>query len=508
MADELAKYAPNELDRATAERMIDEERGTLFNWLEFPTFLELEKGRVSEYPDRAWINEIIEMLKTDGQAQGVEQALTMSIRQANTTIEKPERDKSGRITSYVEDVLLKPATDGGMTTPFDLVVGQMTFAAAVARTFHELVWCRRPDGKIGLCKIAWRPPGSCEIQRDRDHGDLDGFKQYVDWDAKRRVPAVDWRGYTDIPSQRAVIHLNNQHRDPVYGWSDLSVTHWAFQLKRKIMLLWVAFLDGVSLPRVLAYGNGAAEATKNAKAIAGLKSSGVAAVDRTGTDPNGKMFDQLDMSGQGADQFLSAMRYLDGMMSQSVLGGWMDLAGAASQSGAGSYALSADQSGLFLQSRHAAAREIAATINYQIIRPLVRVNFGPKAPVPLLKFEKIGSDQVSKAMELLASLGSAQNIQVPDGFIDLLIERVAAYLDLPDDRVRKMIAENAKRVREQALLAGQPLPAPGTAEGNLQDAVAGALSSVAPQVTGGPAGGQDGASGQPQGAPAATGAPS
>jgi hypothetical protein len=59
-------------------------------------------------------------------------------------------------------------------------------------------------------------------------------------------------GFVEIPNTRAVIHINNQHRDPVYGWSDLSVTNWAFQLKRKIMLLWVTFLDGVSLPRVLA----------------------------------------------------------------------------------------------------------------------------------------------------------------------------------------------------------------------------------------------------------------
>lgn len=472
------KYAPNELDRADAEKMVDQERGTLFNWLEFPSFLELEKGKVTEYPDRAWINDIIEMLKTDGQASGVELALTMPLRQANTTIEKPARDKSGRITEFVEDALFKPATEGGMRTPFDLVLGQMTFASAVARTFHELVWCHRPDGKLGFSKIAYRPPGSCEIVRHRDSGELDGFKQYIEWDQARRTPGVDWRGYVNIPGERAVIHLNNQHRDPVYGWSDLSVTNWAFQLKRKIMLLWVTFLDGVSLPRVLAYGRGVTEAQKNAKAIASLKSSGVAAVDRSGDDPAAKMFDTLDMAGHGGDQFLTAMRYLDGMMTASVLAGWMDLTGAASQSGAGSYALSADQSGLFLGSRHGAARELMATVNYQIIRPLVRVNFGPKAPVPLMKMEKIGSEQVAKAMELLLGLGSAQNVNVPAGFIDLLIERVAAYLDLPDDRVRNMIAENAKIARAAQMQQGVPLPAPGTPEGTLEDAVSGALATV------------------------------
>ena len=472
MADE------NYLDRADAERMIDDERGTLFNWLEFPQFLELEKGRVTEYPDRAWINEIVDMLKTDGQAQGVETALTMPLRQANTTIEKPERDRNGRITTFVEDVLFRPATEGGMCTPIDLVLGQMTFACAVSRTFHEMVWTRRPDGKLGFRKIAYRPPASCEILRHRDSGELDGFKQFTEWNvAARRKAGVDWMGFIEIPGERAVIHLNNQHRDPVYGWSDLSVTNWAFQLKRKVMMLWMTMLSRVAEPWVLAYGNSKPEAEKNAKQIAALKSGGVAAVTRSG-DPADKMYDLMDVTGNGTSLYLEALRYLDGMMTQSVMAGWMDLAGAASQSGAGSYALSADQSGLFLGSRHGAARELCATINYQIIRPLVRVNFGPNAPVPLLKIEKIGSEQVAKAMEMLTTLGGSQTVHVPTEFIDMLIERVSAYLDLPDDRVRTMIEQRAAQARLAATQSGVPVAAPGSPEGNLEDAVTGALATV------------------------------
>lgn len=480
---------PQELDRAAIEKMIDDERGTLFDWLEFPGFLELEKGSVLEYPDRVWINGIIDMIKTDGQAAGVEQALTMPLRQANITFEQPKKDRGGRITDAVEDLLLRPATDGGMTTPFDLVIGQMTFATAVARTFHELVWTRRSDGMLGYSKIGWRPPGSCEIKRDRQSGELDGYKQFVDWDFQaRRRTDVDWRGYTEVPKERAVIHINGQHRDPVYGWSDLSVTYWAFEMKRKVLALWLTLMGRTAEPWVMAYGNGDNEAKKNAKQISRLRSGGVAAVDRAGMDPQAKMYDVLDVGAQqAAELYLSALRYLDGQMSSSVLAGWMDLTGAASQSGAGSYALSSDQSGLFLASRHGAARELSATVNYQIIRPFVRVNFGPKAPVPLFKMEKIGSEQVAKAMELLTTLGSSQTVQVPTGFIDLLIERVAAFLDLPDDRVREVIAERAKQAREQAAMQGIPQPAPGTPEGNLQDAVTGALAAAVPGGSPGPA---------------------
>jgi hypothetical protein len=469
----------DELDRATAERMIEEERGTLFDWLQFPAYLELRKGEVAEYPDRVWINDVVSMLKTDGQAQGVETALTMPLRQANTTLDQPSKDRGGRITEFINDALFRCAAEGGMRTSFDLVLGQMTFACAVSRTFHELVWTRLPDGHLGYSKIVWRPPASCEITRDSKSGELKGFRQFVDWEQRFANRAgVDWRGFVDIGPDRAVIHLNNQHRDPVYGWSDLSVTHWAYELKRKVMMLWVTMLGRVAEPWVMAYGNGKTEATNNAKQIAALRSGGVAAVERSGAEGDQKMFDVLEVAGNASSLYLECLRYLDGMMSQSVLGGWMDLAGAASQSGAGSYALSADQSGLFLASRHGAARELMATVNDQIIRPLVRVNFGPKAPVPSLRMEKVSQSQIDKALEMLTTLGAAQNLQVPTGFIDLLIEKVAAYLDLDDEKVRKMMADEAEKARQAALVAGAPMPAPGTPAGNLQDAIAGAVGVV------------------------------
>lgn len=484
MADEIKPPTDAEI-----QRVLDEERGTLFNWLEFPSFLELEKGRVTEYPDRAWVNDITEMLKTDGQAAGVETALTMALRQANYTLEMPKGPNAKAITEEVEDVLFRPATEGGMTTPFDLVFGQMTSAAAYARTYHELVWTRRPNGKLGYSKIAWRPPASCELLRRRDNGELDGFKQFLEWDVARRTNGVDWMGFVEIPSNRSVIHINNQHRDPVFGWSDLSVTNWAFQLKRRVVALWVTLLGRAAEPWVLAYGKTAPEAKNNAKQIAGLKSGGVAAVTRPVVDGDqAKMFDVLETNATGAAAlYRDCLAYLDGMMTQSVMAGWMDLTGAASQSGAGSYALSADQSGLFLASRHGAARELSATINYQIIRPLVRVNWGPRAPVPLLKVEKIGQDQVAKAMELLATLGGSQALNVPAEFIGLLIERVAAYLDLPDARVREIIDEHAKRTRQEAAAQGQPQAPAGTPEGSLQDAVNGAVGAVT-QATGAPLG--------------------
>lgn len=485
MADDL-----DELDQATIEKMIDTESGTVFDWLEFPGFLELDKKNVIEYPDRTFVKDVIDMLGCDGQAAGVEAALTMPMRQANLTINKPDGDSSGKITDAVEEMLFRPPTEGGMCTPFSTVFAQMTFATAVRRTYHELVWTRLDDGKLGYKKIQWRPPASCELVRDRQTGERRGFKQFIDWDsALRNQRGVDWMGFIEIPPERSVIHINGQHRDPVFGWSDLSVTKWAWDLKRQVLQLWATLTRRTAEPWILAYGKDPGEAKTNAKQIARLRSGGVAGVVRPqGEDPGAKMFDVLDPgAAQAAQLFQGLIGYLDGMMTQSVMAGWMDLAGANNNPARASTALSSDQSGLFLQSRRGAAVELENTVNMEIIRPFVRVNFGPGKPVPLLKVEKMGADQVEKAMAMLQQLGSAQNMNVPPGFIDLLIERVAQYLDLDDEKVRKLIAERAKLARQAQAQAGATQPPPGTEEGNLQDAIGGALSAVAQPPAGGPA---------------------
>lgn len=461
------------------ERQLDEEVGSAFDWLSFPTDLFLEKDTVLDWPDRGWVRDVEQMLERDGQAQGVLSALTLPLQQANLTLMKPDGDQGQ--TERVRQELFSSATDGGMETSLNVVIAQMTQASAFRRSFHERVFTRRPDGFIGYKKIAWRPAASCEMVRDRQSGELLGFKQFADIDRKDFRP--DWRGFLTIPLVRALVHIHGQHRDPLYGYSDLGVTNWAYTMKQKVLKLWLVFLDRTSLPKTVAYGRSTGEAKSNAQSLASVRAAGVVGMVRG--DPTERPFDMLDGSGQGAAQFLECIRYLDGCMTQSVLAGFMDLTSAAAD-GKGSYALSADASGLFLASRHGVAKEIAASFNNYVIAPLVHLNYGSSAPVPQLVFEKISQEQTDRSLALLQALATAPNVQVPADFIWLLIERVAQYLDLPDDRVEKIVKKAAAQARAMAAQAGAPVPAQGSPAGNLTDAVNGALAATAPP--GGPNG--------------------
>ena len=495
----VAVREPEEMTKELALRADGIERGTPFdvNGMGASPWTQLadDEFLVTTMTEREWIEDCQRMLTRGGQPAAVEKALSLPIRSANLTIEKPDKD-SGQ-TEFVREVLYSGGQSDGMQPDLVGIVAQMAMAIAFKRTFHEIEWTQRADGRLGYKQVAWRPPQTCEPIRALANGDLMGFRQYIDsrvWSDPRfqrevvRVGNDRWDqfGYVRIPASRAVVHIHGQHRDPVNGISDLAVTHWAWTLQQKILLMWATFLDGTSLPKVLAYGETAEEANIAAKTIASLRGSGVVGLKRPpGLDPSIKPFDTLDASGAGAAQFAEMINYLEQQMTKSVLAGFLDLTSNATR-GIGSYALSADQSGLFLTSRQAAAKELGATVTQQLIAPLVRVNFGTKAAVPRLVFEQMGQEQSTLAMQMLQQLGSVQNVSVPPGFLDLLIERVSQFLDLPDDKVEKLLKEHAEFRAKQAELMGRPPEQSATPEGKLTDTVNAAQDAVAAKQNGRP----------------------
>lgn len=485
-----------DIDRDAAEGAVDREAGTSIDWLgqnHWSTMFD-EDNLIVGPSERTWVADVKRMLNRGGQPRAVDKALTLPLQQANLTIETPEGDKGE--AEFVRDVLYSAGQSQGMKPDLVGIVAQMTAAIAFKRSYHELVFARRKDGRIGYGKVAWRPPESCEPILDRVHGEMRGFRQYVSsglygelhakgrevYDLSDDLSTQDY-GYVTIPATRAMIYTHGQDRDPVNGISDLNVTYWAHTLQQKILMLWAVYLDGASLPRVLAYGDTQPEAKKNAQMIATLRGSGVLGIKRNMSNPEQKVFETLDASGNGAGEFLNMITYLDQQMTRSIMAGFLDLTSGATR-GSGSYALSADQSGLFLNSRQSTAKELAATATDQLIAPLIRINFGSDRPIPRLVFEKMSADQNDKALQLLQQLGSAQNLQVPAGFLELLVERVAQFLDLSDEKVEKLLEAHAEQQKQQAELMGRAQEASVTAQGQLTDKVNGAEQLLKQATTG------------------------
>lgn len=465
------------------------EQGTQFDWAGWPSNVNLMGDIATQYPDRAWVQCVDDMLKKDGQAEAVLTALTMPIRMAGWQIEKPEGDQGQ--TDWVTDELTRHQVDGGMQTPIATVIGQMCMARAYRLSFHEAVWTLR-DGKACYKKLAWRPPVTCHLMRHRRTGDITGFKQWQD--PERQVNYdLDDEGYVVITANRAVVYVHNPHRDPLYGKSDLDVVLWAHSLKQKVLQWWANYCDRQGIPKTIVYGKTLTEARNNAARIAKLGSAGVVAVEKKGA-PEDKLFEVLDNSGAGsaASVFKSLVDYLDGMMSRSVLASWLDLPSAAGN-GAGSYALSADQSGIFMQTIFATATDIADIITARIIAPLVRRNYGAKAAIPKFVFNKIDTQQIEKIMNLVDTvLAAANGPQLPQKLFHLLLRKAATYVDLDEREVDQILSAEpdiptqpeAENPAETAVEGGVEEPAVGeSGNGQPVDSGAGADGDVGTLTT-------------------------
>ena len=414
------------------------------------------------------------MLGRDGMSAALEAVLTLPIREADLSIEKSKHD-SGE-AEFCRGVIMTPDTEGGMSTPVTELVGQVTSSQVYRRAFFEKVWKVRDDGKIIYHKIAHRPPSTCQARYNDRTGEPNGFRQQV-WlfggnlmlSRHQKVP-----GYVDIPKVRSYIHTNGKHREPLTGVSEMETCYWIYQTKLKVMWLWLTFLESQSMPRLIVYGNDQPEATRNADDISQLKASGIVGLPHPIAGQ--KLFEQIESPDAG-QFFQSAMSFLENWQVMSVLAGFLGLTGV-STGGRGSYALSQDQSDFFLKSRQAVAKEIAESISYDVLRPLVMLNFGSRASFPVAKFGPLQDEQVQLLMTLFGQIVAAPALHIPLEVVDLLTERMASVLQLDVDQVSKALRQTASQRAEQ-MQANPPPGMPPEVAGSL-----GAMSGLAQAGTG------------------------
>src|ERR1017187_7750516 len=351
---------------------------------------------------------------------------------------------------------MAPHTGGGMKTPLQDVVGQVTSAQTNRKAFFEKVWTiRDTDGKIVYDKLAFRPTATCELKRNADTGDEEGFRQRV-WtfggalqsQLKTKTP-----GYVDISKIRSFVYINGKHREPLIGTSELDLCYWCYVTKTKILFLWLAFLENQSLPKVVVYGQDQTEATSKAEDIASMRASGVVGFRRP--PPGEKKFEILESSGKGAGEFNAALTFLETWQTSSVLAGFTGLSSLASL-GRGSLALSQDQSAFFLKSRQAVTAEMESAITHDVIAPLVTLNFGPGAAYPSFKFGPLSDESDTQLVTMFSALAVAPTLQVPAGILDLITLRLANFLNLDVTAVEAVIQQGAKDRAAQAQQMAPP----------------------------------------------------
>jgi hypothetical protein len=441
-----------DLKPKTRREFLQDELGTQFD-IGQRLFAYYGEGDVFDYGEYT-SRDMKAMFSRDGICSAVELVLTLPIREADYSIEPTKGDKGE--ADFARSVLLTPDMEGGMKTPIQQLVGQITSGQVYRRAFFETVWKIRPDDeKIIYDKVAYRPPATCQARYNDRSGEPNGFRQQV-WlfggnlmtSPKQKVP-----GYVDIPKVRSYIYTHGKHREPLTGVSEMEISYWCYQTKMKLLYLWYHFLENQALPRIVVYGDDQPEANTRASDIASLKSSGVVGLIRP--SDNAKTFEQIETHSDNGKYFSDAMGWLEGWQTHSVLAGFMALTGSAT-GGKGSYALSQDQSSFYLKSRQGVAAEIAESITLDLMRPLIVLNFGPKAAFPTWRFGPLQDEQIQALVTLFGQLAAAPALHIPLQVLDLITERMSSILQLDIDQVHAALTSTANQRAEQ--LASQAPP--------------------------------------------------
>jgi hypothetical protein len=421
--DAEVKKLSFELEKGSAFRLYD----TLFG--------EWDNGNVFEYDFSSL--DTRKALEKDGKLSCIEQALTLPILSAGWRIEAAEGGE--KIAEELEDFFRMGALEGGMQTPFNMVIAQATSARAYRKAFFEKVY-REQDGKVFYDAIRYRPPETCRIARDPNTGAYKGYRQTP---VRQGSPTLNKQGTQDVDilPPYAWVHINGQRRNPLSGISELQVPLWCHETKMKILYLWTTFLATQAEPRLTTTGG---DPDESARKLAALRGGGVAGL------PNGTEVHVLESNGTAAQSFMEMVNYLDTQMSASVLAGFTDLTSGAS--GTGSYALSQDQSDFFVQSLEAYSAELAESITHNVLGDLVVFNYGRKAKFPKFVFEPLADGDVDRCITLLTTLANGQSV-LPFQFIDDLAMKTANYLEMDTDKLRDAMEEAAKVAEAKAEMA-------------------------------------------------------
>lgn len=402
------------------------QTGSPFDPMSSRLFLDYQTGGVFSATSDWDARRVRQMLASDGTSKSLEQVLSLPIRSAEVKIQ-PSKGDNGE-AAFCQDVLGDKLDD---------LVDQMTSAIAYKQSFHEKVWGLN-DGKLVIEEMAWRPASTCDPAWT-SNGQPNGFRQRVSWalDKAAQSNSNPNPGWVTIPRERAFVYVHGRHREPLLGVSDLDVVWSSWETRQKLMFLWFQFLEGQSLPKTVAYGSGDDDAQNNAEAFASGKASAVIPMTYP-SDPSAKTFEVVESSGQGAGQFIEALRYLESKAINSVLAGFTELATAANN-GNGSYALSSSQSEFFLKSRQAVANEIGSSIRRDLLTQLVVANFGADAAIPTVSIGPLSDLEQERALSMLETLLVSPVVQAPRGLIEQLLMMTSQFVGIDADKLHDEI---------------------------------------------------------------------
>ncbi len=207
---------------------------------------------------------------------------------------------------------------------------------------------------------------------------------------------------------------------------------WAYLFKNYVLKDWVTFAEVFGQPlRVGKYGPGATEQDKETllRAVANIGTDAAAII------PESMLIEFTEArQGGSSEMYMGFCEYLDAQVSKAVLGQTLttEMAG-----GAGSRAAAEVHDAVRRDILASDARRLAATLNRDLVRPIVDLNLGPRSRYPRVTLGLPDDSDMNAFAQTVAALA--------DRGLRIGQKTILEKLGLPEPAEGEAILEAAKR---------------------------------------------------------------
>ncbi len=302
-----------------------------------------------------------------------------AVSQLEITVEPAsENDVDVRNAQLIEDWLRRDHLE---TEIFDILdaIGKGYSVVEILWDVNDSIWLPKD--------LKWRDPRWFEFDRtDRETLMMKG-------DDNIPVPLAPYK---------FIVHRHKAKSGITVRGGIIRPCAWMWLFKNFSIKDWVIFAEAYGQPiRMGKYGPGASKADKDVlrRAVAQIGSDAAAII------PESMQIEFIEAAGKTntADVFDRLCKFCDQQISKAVLGQTTTVDAIS-----GGHAVSKEHNEVREDIERADARQLAATLNEQLIRPMIDLNYGEQKRYPRLRIgrsEQIDSDKLSMTAERAVNIG-------------------------------------------------------------------------------------------------------
>lgn len=385
------------------------------------------------------ISDYVKMRQNDGTARALYSIMTMPILSLPWDLKADPEDTDEVQRVFAEDAFKLPPHKGGMSTPMSLVIADMLRAVLEGYRLFEKVYTINNSGNIVYSKIAPRDNQTLTLRMD-DRGGFNGAKQTA-------MFGSDYREVI-IPVERCFLFTFGKEFNPLFGESAFIAAYQHYDEKRKLYYLGRLAAQALSIPPKVAKSpkgakqpqmDGVASALNN---LVGVNSATVL--------PEGYDLASINLS-NGRFDVMALINHHNAEMARSVLAHFLML-GTGSSSG--SWALSTDQSDMFIMALKSLVKSLEEHITSFLVADLINYNF--ETPhYPKFEFAEMNDSMIGVLKEAFLKIMDKIPQGIPDYLIEGIVDKLADQLD-----IEKPDGEGGKSNAISKTGADKPAPAP------------------------------------------------